>query len=437
MFNVQLKKDLAACQARHDQLKAYNQAIYHSLFYSEHELDGRFITANTKFLDALGYRLEELKGRAYSDVLQVDFIKDCGCASLWRRAAQGEILSNEICYQSKDGKALWFETSLVPIFSSSRQVQSIMALATDITQRVEQAQEQRNVIEALNASQAMIRFTTDGTVVDANKNFLGAMGYGLEEIKGKHHRIFCPPEFVNSAEYGSFWQKLRQGEVFSGQFERITKQGRHIWLTATYNPVFNTHGKLYQVVKIARDVTAEVERNHAESQAAKLAYDISLNTDHSAKQGTEIVQKTVNIVQGIATELNEASDSISAVSAQSQNIQKIVQTILGIAEQTNLLALNAAIEAARAGEQGRGFAVVADEVRNLAAHTAKATQEIVAVVQRNHELAQQAVSQMQQSQEQVRQGVDYVQQAGSVIEEIRNGAHEVVQAVRQFVENTH
>ena len=180
------------------------------------------------------------------------------------------------------------------------------------------------------------------------------------------------------------------------------------------------------------DITEQVNHHQAESDAAQMAYSTSLQTDSCAQQGAEVVQQTVEIMEAIASELVNAASGIQAVSEQSEKISSIVQTIRGIAEQTNLLALNAAVEAARAGEQGRGFAVVADEVRNLAGRTSQATVEIVDVVRQNHELAQRAVASMQTSQEQTARGVVLANQAGDVIVEIRDGAQQVVDAISQF-----
>ena len=279
---------------------------------------------------------------------------------------------------------------------------------------------------------AMIEFNLQGEVLTANDNFLNTMGYRLEDIRGKHHRLFCNREEADSAGYKNFWAQLNRGEYVSGRFQRVGRNGQPIWLRATYNPVFDSNGKLYKVVKFASDVTEQVQHQEAESRAARIAYDTALQTDATAQQGAQVVQHTVEVMQGIAGELNRAAEGISAVSEQSEMISSIVQTIRGIAEQTNLLALNAAIEAARAGEQGRGFAVVADEVRSLAGRTSQATVEIVEVVRRNHELAQGAVNSMDASKDKAEQGVHLANEAGAVILEIQEGARRVVDAISQF-----
>ncbi|WP_370588141.1 methyl-accepting chemotaxis protein [Pseudomonas abietaniphila] len=175
-----------------------------------------------------------------------------------------------------------------------------------------------------------------------------------------------------------------------------------------------------------------MRREQEVSHAASTAYDISQETDTSANRGASVVQQTVATMNQIVDQMTLASNGIEALGKQSLLISSIVQTIGGIAQQTNLLALNAAIEAARAGEQGRGFAVVADEVRQLAARTSAATDEIVTVVQDNQLLVDQAVSSMGSSRTQAEQGLNLAQQAGSVILEIQTGAREVVGAVARF-----
>ncbi|MCP2226796.1 methyl-accepting chemotaxis protein [Pseudomonas silensiensis] len=163
-----------------------------------------------------------------------------------------------------------------------------------------------------------------------------------------------------------------------------------------------------------------------------MAYETSLKTDNTAQEGARVVQETVGVMQSLASELNHAAEGINDVSQQSEVISSIVQTIRGIAEQTNLLALNAAIEAARAGEQGRGFAVVADEVRNLASRTSQATIKIVEVVQHNRLLAQGAVARMEASKDKAEQGVKLAGEAGRVILDIQDSARQVVHAISNY-----
>lgn len=434
MFNKALKQALEAARQQLQAALARKAAVDRSTAMIEFKPDGTIIGANDNFLTTVGYRLEEIQGQHHRLFCFPDYQASAEYRRFWQRLAAGEYIRDRFLRRNKQGQEVWLEASYNPILGADGRVESVLKLATDITTLVAREQEQESMIDAIGRSMAVIAFNLKGEVLEANANFLQTMGYRLDEIRGKHHRLFCTREEADSPAYRDFWARLNRGEFFSGRFQRINRHGDIVWLSATYNPVFDASGTLYKIVKFARDITPQVQQQQAESDAAKLAYEISQRTDDSARHGAEVISETVTMVRGIADELSRAAEGISAVSQQSEMISSIVQTIRGIAEQTNLLALNAAIEAARAGEQGRGFAVVADEVRSLAARTAQATVEIVEVVKRNHELAQDAVDNMQSSQHKVEQGVELVNQAGQVIEEIQSGARQVVDAVRQFAE---
>ncbi|AXO60110.1 pili assembly chaperone [Pseudomonas oleovorans] len=434
MFNKALKQALEAARQQLQAALARKAAVDRSTAMIEFKPDGTIIGANDNFLTTVGYRLEEIQGQHHRLFCFPDYQASAEYRRFWQRLAAGEYIRDRFLRRNKQGQEVWLEASYNPILGADGRVESVLKLATDITALVAREQEQESMIDAIGRSMAVIAFNLKGEVLEANANFLQTMGYRLEDIRGKHHRQFCTREEADSPAYRDFWERLNRGEFFSGRFQRVNRNGDIVWLSATYNPVFDASGRLYKVVKFARDITPQVQQQQAESDAAKLAYEISQRTDDSARHGAEVISETVTMVRGIADELSRAAEGISAVSQQSEMISSIVQTIRGIAEQTNLLALNAAIEAARAGEQGRGFAVVADEVRSLAARTAQATVEIVEVVKRNHELAQDAVDNMQSSQHKVEQGVALVNQAGQVIEEIQSGARQVVDAVRQFAE---
>ncbi|XAM88232.1 methyl-accepting chemotaxis protein [Pseudomonas sediminis] len=434
MFNKALKQALEAARQQLQAALARKAAVDRSTAMIEFKPDGTIIGANDNFLTTVGYRLEEIQGQHHRLFCFPDYQASAEYRRFWQRLAAGEYIRDRFLRRNKQGQEVWLEASYNPILGADGRVESVLKLATDITTLVAREQEQESMIDAIGRSMAVIAFNLKGEVLEANANFLQTMGYRLDEIRGKHHRLFCTREEADSPAYRDFWARLNRGEFFSGRFQRINRHGDIIWLSATYNPVFDASGTLYKIVKFARDITPQVQQQQAESDAAKLAYEISQRTDDSARHGAEVISETVTMVRGIADELSRAAEGISAVSQQSEMISSIVQTIRGIAEQTNLLALNAAIEAARAGEQGRGFAVVADEVRSLAARTAQATVEIVEVVKRNHELAQDAVDNMQSSQHKVEQGVELVNQAGQMIEEIQSGARQVVDAVRQFAE---
>ena len=331
-----------------------------------------------------------------------------------------------------NGREAWLRSIVQPVKSIGGRIEHFSIYASDLTRTIEASREDESLIKALLRSTAVIEFNLDGEVLVANERFLQSMGYTLEQVKGKHHRMFCEPAEYNSREYQEFWGKLRRGEFIADRFKRVDRHGRVVWLEASYNPVIDAHDNLYKVVKFATVITDQIDRENAVAQAANIAFSTSQQTDATAQRGATVVKDTVQVMRDLAQSIQQAADGIGALDKQSQVIGAIIKTISSIAEQTNLLALNAAIEAARAGEQGRGFAVVADEVRQLASRTSQATEEITGVVQQNQQLAGQAVALMSTGKRQADEGLTLANEAGTVIIEIQDGAQRVVKAVGQF-----
>ena len=432
MFNRQKNNELAALRAELADLRQVRDALHEEMMTLELSPDGVIRAVNHRFAKEMLYSPEHLIGRNLDEIVSA-YGKTLPCyRDLKAAIAQGNHISDLYRLLRSDGKDAWLRTIWQPIKGASGEVTRVMCFAIDVTAAVELARENEGLINALVRSTAVIEFNLSGEVLSANDKFLAALGYSLAQVIGKHHRMFCTSEEVDSPAYANFWARLNRGEFVVDRFKRLDAHGRVVWLEASYNPVMNTRNELYKVVKFATIVTEQVNRELAVNDAAEIAYTTSRQTDMTAKRGAQVVKDTVSVMHRIADRVQSASEGIAALDKQSMLISSIVQTINGIAQQTNLLALNAAIEAARAGEQGRGFAVVADEVRQLAGRTSKATEEIVTVVQQNQSLAKIAVDNMASSKSETQQGLDFANQAGEVIVEIQDGAQKVVSAVGQF-----
>ena len=391
--------------------------------------EGQILTANALFLERMGYTLQEIVGQHHSIFCTQDLIHSAQYRDFWRRLNRGEGFSDKFLRVAKHSRPIWLEANYVPVQDRSGRVIKIVKLASDITARIMDAQEQRAMTAAIERSMAVIAFNLKGEVLMANDNFLNTMGYRADEVVGMQHSQFCPAQMRSSEAYRRFWHKLNQGEYISGQFERVDKLGRTVWLRATYNPVFNEAGELYKVVKFATDVTAQVEKNQLEREAAQQAYQTALQTSESTRLGATVIENSVQTINELAGELHGISGDINNLSESSDRIDAIVASIRRIADQTNLLALNAAVEAARAGEHGRSFAVVANEVRTLAANINRATTEIENRVQQNRMLAEKALKGIASNLKRADHGVVLAKEAGGVISEIRGSSSEVVRAI--------
>lgn len=331
------------------------EAIDRSMAVIEFDLEGTVLRANDNFLKTMGYRAEQVIGHPHRQFCNAEFARGNQYRELWTRLKNGQFQSGTFERVNAQGQPVWLEASYNPIRDADGKVFKVVKYALDVTEKVQQESESRGKLHAIDRAMAVIEFNLDGSVITANQNFLDRLGYSLAELKGKHHRIFCKPELANSSAYQDFWQRLNQGEFFSGQFERVDKRGQSLWLEANYNPVYDAAGRLCKVVKFASDVTARVEKHAQDAQSATQAYHISVETRQVAEQGTAVIQQAASEMRQIAANIEDSSTLIAKLGERSEQITAIVNTIRAIAEQTNLLALNAAIEAARAGEQGRGL----------------------------------------------------------------------------------
>lgn len=349
----------------------------------------------------------------------------------------------------------------------------------------------RGQLAAISRSQAVIEFSLEGVVLTANDNFLGVLGYRLDEVQGRHHSLFCEAALARSPEYRAFWAQLAQGSFKSDRFKRIAKDGREVWIQASYNPILDARGKPYKVVKFATDITAQKEAEERErrtlSKVAESSRELARASEGLTRVATQMSDEAartaarVERVSGAATAMrgnvasvasaseelsttvreiarntNESSKvsrqareqatgahvTIQALSASSLSIGKVTKAITTIAQQTNLLALNATIEAARAGEAGKGFAVVASEVKELARETARATEDIcgqIEAIQADTARSVEAISSIVKVMEQV-EGyataiATAVEEQAATVKDIARNASEVSSGVGSVLDD--
>lgn len=390
--------------------------------------------ASPPFLEAMGYRLEDIKGKHHRLFCNEQESNSAEYQQFWRSLASGDSHQGHFCRVRADAEEVWLEATYVPVRNFRGRVTEIIKVANDVSRRHQESQRREAVLKALNDSMAVIEFTPQGEILEFNQNFEDAMGYKKKDIVGQHHRMFCPPDFYRKNPH--FWEHLAQGRFTKGRFERITKSGKSIWLEATYNPVKDEDGNVTEVVKFAADITQLVEKANATTGTIDSAQTSTAQIEHTAKTSLDHLDEMVKSSEQAAHTLTQAQELIEALHKQSQGIHTITASIAKIASQTNLLSLNAAVEAARAGEQGRGFAVVANEVRQLAKGSSEAVAQISKVLKDNSSLVERTTEAMQQVIQQSKASQSHVSEIDAIVNRILQDAQDVARSIEQLAADT-
>ena len=413
MFNLQSK-------AKTQGALAQAAAINKSQAVIEFKLDGTIVTANQNFLDALGYTLAEIQGKHHGMFVDPAERESAAYREFWARLNRGEFQAAQYKRLGKGGKEIWILASYNPILDEAGKPFKVVKFATDVTEQKLKAADNDGQIDAIKKSQAVIEFNMDGKIRNANQNFLDALGYSLSEIQGRHHSMFVAPAESNAMAYREFWENLNRGKYQAGEYRRIAKGGREIWIQASYNPIFDLNGKPFKVVKYASDITAQAVARKKAENARGLIESVAAGSEEmsaSIREISETMTKSKANAVNATARVEAADQQAVKLSAASQAMSGIVELIGNITGQINLLALNATIESARAGEAGRGFAVVASEVKNLATQAKQATDKIGQEIGNLNSISGDVVSALD-SIKQAIQGVnEYVTATAAAVEE--------------------
>jgi methyl-accepting chemotaxis protein len=386
----------------------------------EFKLDGTIITANENFLGAVGYSLAEIAGKHHSMFIAPTERESRDYREFWAALNRGEFRSGEYKRSGKGGKEVWILASYNPILDDAGKSFKVVKFASDITAEKLKAADFAGQIEAIGKSQAVIEFNMDGVVLNANQNFLATLGYALSEIQGKHHQMFMPAEARDSAEYREFWKGLNRGRFQSGEYQRIGKGGREVWIQASYNPINDLNGKPYKVVKYASDVTAQVIARKKSEKVRGMMESVAAGAEElnaSVREISAAMAKSRETASTAVDRVEDADRQAHRLSAAAESMQSIVQLIGDITGQINLLALNATIESARAGEAGRGFAVVAAEVKNLANQAKQATDKIEHEISNLNGISGDVVAALETIKKAIQSVNEYVTSTAAAIEE--------------------
>lgn len=417
---IKFATDITAEKHRSMEADGKIAAIDRAQAVIEFAMDGTIVTANDNFLKTVGYALADIQGKHHGMFMPASERDSAAYRAFWNGLNRGDYQSGEYKRIGSGGREIWILATYNPILDERGKPFKVVKFATDVTAQKLISADNGGQIEAIDKSQAVIEFRMDGTIVTANQNFLDAVGYRLDEIKGRHHRMFVAADESASPAYAEFWARLNQGQYQTAEYRRFGKGGREIWIQASYNPILDLNGRPFKVVKYATDTTALAIGRMKAVRARALIDSVA---DGSEEMSASIREISETMVKSRQTAIG-AADRVQVANAQAQRLNDAAQSMGGIVElignitsQINLLALNATIESARAGEAGRGFAVVASEVKNLANQARQATDKITAEIDGLNGVSGDVVSALSAIRVAIEEVNEFVNSTAAAVEE--------------------
>ncbi|MGL6063164.1 MAG: PAS domain S-box protein [Bradyrhizobium sp.] len=386
----------------------------------EFNMDGTIISANENLLTVMGYSLDEIEGKHHSLFVEPSERESAGYREFWSRLNRGEYQAAEYKRIGKGGKEVWILASYNPVLDEKGKPFKVVKFATDVTEQKMKNADMAGQLQAIGKSQAVIEFDLDGTILTANDNFLGALGYSIAEIKGRHHSMFVDAAERDAPAYREFWAALRRGQYQAGEFKRIAKGGKDVYIQASYNPILDLNGKPFKVVKYASDVTRQVLVRLGNERVRGMMDSVAAGAEElnaSVREISEAMVKSRETAIGAVEKVAMADSQAKRLADAAHSMSGIVELIGNITGQINLLALNATIESARAGEAGRGFAVVASEVKNLANQAKQATDKIGSEIGSLNGISADVVAALETIKKSIEHVSEYVTSTAAAVEE--------------------
>ena len=417
---VKFATDITEKKIRSMEYAGKIDAILRAQAVIEFNMDGTIITANENFLKTMGYTLAEIQGKHHSMFAEPAMRDSAEYREFWAKLNRGEYAAAEYKRIGKGGKEIWILASYNPILDERKKPFKVVKFATDVTEQKLSTANLAGQIAAIGKAQAVIEFNMDGTIITANANFLGAMGYALEEIRGRHHSMFVEPAERDSAEYREFWAKLNRGEYQAAEYKRVGKGGKEVWIQASYNPILDLNNRPYKVVKYATDVTRQVLVRMGNERVRSMMETVASGAEElnaSVREISEAMVKSKETASDAVQRVENADGQAKRLSSAAESMSGIVEIIGNITGQINLLALNATIESARAGEAGRGFAVVAAEVKNLANQAKQATDKITNEIGSLNGISGEVVEALNSIKQAIQSVSEYVTSTAAAVEE--------------------